>query len=332
MNLLKPARRILKVIMLLYLLKPSILQAQTDLDAIMMTKNNFCAGGMYGHSSWKDYWEGTFKRNNANLGTVSTNMFGVMGTYGVTNKLNVIFNVPYVQTHASAGTLHGQKGLQDFSLWVKWLPFERKIGKGTLSIYTLGGFSIPLTNYIADFLPLSIGLHSKTLSGRLMADYQVKKFFVTASATYTLRSDITIDRSSYYTTEEHLTNKVDMPDLFSFNFRTGYRSNRLIAEAVLSNMTTLGGFDIRKNDMPFPSNKMNATTVGANFKYNFKAVDGLSLTGGANYTIGGLNIAGKEIFQPRNVGQSTAFDVAVFYILDFSKKAKQSPKQSSKTN
>src|SRR5262249_9092359 len=155
-------------------------------------------------------------------------------------------------------------------------------GKGVFSVYLLGGGSLPLTNYIADYLPLSIGLHSKTLSGRLLVDFQVSNFFVTASGTYTGRSDINIDRNSYYTTSLHLTAKVDMPDMASFNFRTGYRSERWIVEGVVSQMNTLGGFDIRKNDMPFPSNKMNATMVGGHFKYNFPMVDGLSLIGGAD--------------------------------------------------
>ena len=104
-----------------------------------------------------------------------------------------------------------------------------------------------------------------------------------------------------------------------------YRSNLLIAEAVFSKMRTLGGFDIRRNDMPFVSNRMNATMLGINIKYNIKPVPGLSLVAGGNTTIKG-----------RNVGQATTFDGAIFYILDFSKKAtKSSPhssKQSSKTN
>jgi len=172
------------------------LHAQTDADAIMMVKKNFCVGGMYDYSSWKNYWEGTLKRNNQNLGTVSTQMVGIMGTYGISKKLNVLFGVPYVQTKASAGTLHGQKGLQDLSLWVKWMPFEKQVGNGTLSLFGIGGFSFPTTNYVADFLPLSIGLHSKNLTLRVMADYQLGNFFVTASGSYVVRSNIKIDRTS----------------------------------------------------------------------------------------------------------------------------------------
>ena len=287
--------------------------AQTDQDAIMMGKRNFCSGLMYSHDSWNNYWEGTYKRDNQNLGTVSTNSFAVMGNYGISNKLNVLFGLPYVKTKASEGVLHGQKGIQDFSLWVKWMPVEKEFKKGLFSIYLLGGLSTPVTNYIADFLPLSIGLKSKTLSARVMLDYQKQSFFVTGSATYTYRNNITIERTSYYTTELITSNEVEMPDVATLAFRSGYRSHRLIAEAVITSMKTLGGFDIRKNDMPFPSNRMNATTAGINFKYEIDKINGLALTGGANYTIAG-----------RNVGQSTNLNFGVFYVFDLKRKTSKS--------
>lgn len=295
------------------------LSAQTDADAIMMTKNNFCTGAMYNYSSWKNYREGTFKRDNANLGTVSTKMIGIMGNYGISDKLNVLFSIPYVQTKASAGTLHGLKGVQDLSLWIKWNPYEKKLGPGTLSLYGIAGYSFPVTNYVADYLPLSIGLRSKNLSIRVMTDYQVGDWFATASATYVYRSNITIDRNSYYTTEMHYTNEVEMPDAMQYNFRTGLRNDRFIAEAVLSNWTTQGGFDITKNNMPFPSNKMNMTAVGVNGKYNVKAVAGLSVIGGGNYTIAG-----------RNVGQRTSIYGGVFYVLDFNKKKRTTSEKNKK--
>ena len=173
------------------LVSVACLQAQTDADAIMMTKNNFCVGGMYSYSSWTNYWEGTLKRDNQNLGTVSTQMIGVMGNYGISKKLNLLFGIPYVQTKASAGTLHGQKGIQDLSLWVKWMPFEKEVGPGILSLYTIGGLSVPVTNYVADYLPLSIGLHSTNATLRAMVDYQVGSFFATLSGSYIIRSNIT---------------------------------------------------------------------------------------------------------------------------------------------
>ena len=289
--------------------------AQTDADAIMMGKQNFCVGAMYSHGSWKDYWEGTLKRENLNLGTVSTSAFSVMGNYGITNKLNVIFSVPYISTKASAGTMQGDNGLQDLSAWLKWMPLEKKMGKSVFALYGVGGFSTPLTGYSGDYLPFSIGLHSTNLAGRLIADIQHGDFFATASGTYVYRGNVTINRYAYYTTEMHYTNEVEMPDVASFQFRTGYRTMRWIVEGIVDNSNTLGGFDIRRNDMPFPSNKMNWTSVGANIKYTFKKMPGLSLIGGGNYVVNG-----------RNVGQSTQLYGGAFYILNFAKPLKDGAK------
>ena len=294
-------------------------KAQTDIDAIMMGKNAFCVGPVYGHSSWKNYWEGTLKRENLNLGTVSTQMFGLMGNYGLTRKLNLLFSAPYVKTKASAGTLHGMKGIQDLSLFVKWRPIQKKIGDGRISLFGIVGISFPLSNYTPDFLPLSIGLHSTTASGRIIADYQQGNLFVTSSATYVYRNNIKIDREAYYTTELYNTHEVEIPDGANFNFRAGFRNHRLIAEAVVNNWTTLGGFDITRNNMPFPSNRMNATTVGANFKYVVPSIPELSIVAGGNTTVAG-----------RNMGQATTIYGSFFYVLDLGRKTK-STNQPAKT-
>jgi len=151
-----------------------------------------------------------------------------------------------------------------------------------------------------------------------MLDYQVNTFFATTSGSYVFRDNINIDRTSYYTNQVHYTNEVEMPDGFNFNFRTGYRSSKLIAEAIVNSWTTLGGFDITRNNMPFPSNKMNATTIGGNVKYVVTPDQKLSLVGGANFTVAG-----------RNVGQTNTFYASAFYIIDFSRK--KTSNQSGKT-
>lgn len=304
----KNSNRVSVFVLLLLLCSFTTLHAQTDIDAIMMNKNQFCSGLIYTHSSWNEYWEGTLKRNNQNIGTISTQSVMYMANYGITDKLNVMIGAPYVWTKASAGTLHGLKGLQDISLFVKWKPISQTFGKNKLSFFLLGGFSTPLTNYVIDFLPLSIGLGSTNLTGRAMLDYQRGRFTVTGSAAYIRRSNVKLDRSSYFDTELRLTNEVQMPDAEQYQLRTGYRGKYLLAEAVLSNWTTKGGFDISRNNAPFPSNRMNATMIGASFKYTLPVHTNLSFLAGTNYTIAG-----------RNMGQATAFNVGAFYAFYFKK-------------
>ncbi len=303
---------VVAAMLLFAMILPRSLSAQTDIDALMMAKNAFCIGPMYSYSSWKNYWEGTLKRDNENLGTVSTKMVAIMGNYGISKKLNALFSVPYVKTKASAGTLQGMDGIQDLSLFLKWRPLQKEMGKGKLSVFGIAGVSIPLSDYTPDYLPLSIGLHSKTALGRLMVDYKLDMgLFATASATYLLRDNIDIDRESYYTTEMHNTHEVKMPDAANYNFRAGFRNRRWIAEAVVNIWNTLGGFDITRNNMPFPSNNMDATMVGANFKYVIPPLPQLQLVAGGNTTVAG-----------RNVGQARTVYGSIFYILDFSRKSK----------
>jgi hypothetical protein len=299
--------------------------AQTEIDGLMMEKNALCIGPMYGYSSWKNYWEGTLKRNNENLGTVSMSMFSVMGNYGINNKLNVLFAAPYIKTKASAGTMSGMKGIQDLSLWVKWKAYTVRVLGGRLSFIAIGGYSFPLSDYPADFLPLSIGLRSKSLSLRGMVDFQKGSWFGTASAAFIDRANIFIDRTAYYTTEMHYTNEVEMPDVATYNFRAGYRDRGLVAEAIFEMWNTLGGFDITRNNMPFPSNEMDASRVGFNFKYDMPFHRNLSLTGNVMTTV---DLKGLG-FENRNVGQSTGFNIGVFYVIDLSKKKKdnETPKK-----
>jgi hypothetical protein len=236
-------------------------------------------------------------------------MYSVVGNYGITNKLDVLFSVPYVTTNASAGTLKGQSGFQDLTLTLKWLAFQGQVGTGIFSVHAIVSGSIPLSNYEPDFLPVSIGLHSETAAIRALVNYQVGRFFIAAAGQYVQRGDITIDRNAYYTTQLINSNRVYMPNVNNFIFSTGFRSLRFNAEAIIEQSTTLGGFDIRKNDMPFPSNTMNMTTAGALFKYSFDAVSGLELTAGGNYVLKG-----------RNVGQATTLFGGVLYVFDFSNK------------
>jgi len=289
--------------------------AQTESDGILMENRNFCGGIMYSYNSFTDYWEGTFKRDNENLGTVSNSSFAVMGNIGLPQRLNIIFSLPYIKTKASAGTLTGMSGLQDLSVFAKWKFLEKNINNDNqFGMFLVAGGSTPVSNYVADYLPLSIGLRSTTISGRLLADYQWKNWFITASGNYIYRNNITIDRNSYYTDKMIYSDEVFMPNVFSTKTGLGYRKGDLILEGVFDTWRTLGGFDIRKNDMPFPSNEMHMTRVGLNLKIPIKPVSGLSVVANSFYTLDG-----------RNAGQSTSFTAGLFYVIIYKKDKSPTP-------
>lgn len=279
------------------------LSAQTESDALFMDKHNLCGGFVYGNSSWNHYWEGTFYRDNANIGSFKSNLVMAMANYGISKGLNVIASAAWIDNRVTAGTLIGQKGIQDLNLFLKKELWAKDIKGFSSSLVAVGGVSTPLTNYVVDFLPISIGMRSKTASLRLLADVQKGHWYGTASAMYTGRSNITIDRNSYYTTELIYSNKMFMPNVFSYNIRLGWRDGAdKYFELIADRMNTLGGFDIRKNDMPLPGNNMDAFRAGVNIKYPVPVLQGLSVMATGMQTLSG-----------RNMGKATTLMAGVVY-------------------
>ena len=102
------------------------LGAQSIDDSLMVPKKAFFTGFSYGHDRWSEYWEGTLKRENGNVGTLTSNSVTWMGNYGLFNRLNLIVMLPYVSTKASGGTLSPQDGLQDLTVAAKYRVFEAR--------------------------------------------------------------------------------------------------------------------------------------------------------------------------------------------------------------
>jgi hypothetical protein len=279
-------------------------------DALMMPKKDLGAGLFYSHDQWTKYWEGTLKRENGNIGTLSTQSATWMGAYGLTNKVTLIATVPYVWTKATGGTLHSMQGIQDLTVAAKYNFFAAEVGRNSFKLFGMFAFSTPLSNYSKDFLPLSIGLGSTNLSYRLTGHYAFdEKWFVTLSGAYTWRSNVYLDRPSYYTNGQlYYTDEVKMPNTLDGIARMGYHKGSLRTEVYYTVQRTLGGGDIRRQDMPFVSNQMNFMKVGASIMFVSPHLKYIALRAWGNYTLAG-----------RNVGQSTTLTLGAMYFIHFSK-------------
>ena len=285
-------------ILFVLLITSFFVKAQMPHDAIYMPKSTACLAVSYGSSSWKEYWENTLLRENFNIGTLTTQSVMPMIAAGITDKLNVLVGVPYVTTKASAGNLMGQKGIQDLSLWLKYKLVENKSG---LSLHGVGGLSTPVSNYVADFLPMSIGFKSKTAMARLIGNYQHKSgLYLTAHGSYTFRSKIRVDRDAYlYNGKMYNTDQVAIPNTIDAAFRLGYMKKAVQAEVFVERNACVDGDNIRRNDMPFPTNNMKMTMVGAYAKFQPKSI---GLNARINYVTDGLN-----------VGKSMGYSVGLLY-------------------
>jgi Putative MetA-pathway of phenol degradation len=285
---------------------PVLLQAQTLNDGIYMPKNNFCGGFLLMQDKFENYWEGTTQRNNLNMGTMTMKGIGAMANYGISDNLNIIASLPYFKTQASGGVMAGMSGFQDLTVALKY----KALKMNDLSANIIIGGTMPVTNYVAAY-PLAIGNQSKTAFGRAMLHYlNPKGFTATAQGTYMLRSNIKIDASNYYTDKNIFSNEVAIADVANFSFRTGYYTHRIAGEAYIEQTKTLGGFDIRRNDMMFPAaNKMIATRVGFTGFYRIKPLHDLQVVANVAYTLSG-----------RNVGQATSAALGFMMAFDWRKK------------
>lgn len=284
------------------------LQAQTITDGIMMPRRDLCTGFLYDRDQWTNYWEGTLERDNLNIGTLTTQSVTWVGNYGVTDRINLIGMVPYVWTEASAGTLRGQDGVQDLTLALKVIAFTAPLGPGSLKAIAVGSVAAPLSDYTPDFCPLSLGSASRRASGRLTLNYTSRGgLYLNGSGGYTWRDNVTLDRSTYYTDGQLVySDQVPMPDVYDYTFSIGFSKRRLQVPISFSKQVTRGGGDIRRQDMPFVSNRMNASRLDAAVLYYLPRLQNL-----------GLRLAGTRTLSGRNVGQSTTLQAGLLYIFHF---------------
>jgi hypothetical protein len=203
-----------------------------------------------------------------------------------------------VWTRASQGVLHGINGFQDLTLAAKWSVLEKPMTSyGTLRTIFIVAAGIPMSDYNPELLPLSIGLGSTRVSWRGTVHYQsTPGWYVTGSTAYTMRSKVQLDRPYFYTNDEFVMgDRVDMPNTFDYAGSAGYmRSNGFMTSVTFSQMKTLGGGDIRRQDMPFVSNRMNSFRAGGMVMYPIPKLESLA-----------VHFALAHTFDGRNVGEAT---------------------------
>lgn len=280
-------------------------RAQTPWDEVMMGKGEICAAFMYEHASWDWYWEGSYLRQNANIGTFTRQMAMPMVAMGLTNKVNIIASLPYVQTAASGGTQVGQSGIQDLSVSAKVNWLNKQLGPGRLLLLTNTHFSTPVGRYLSDYMPFSIGFGAPEVGMRGIAGYRLDNGLIfRTGVAYLWRGQTEIERNYYYQNGSVYSQFMTVPNALNIQGAIGYWAleNRLRIEATFATTNCLTGDDIRFYNRPQPTNKTEVTQVGGWLQYYIKADRGLGGLVYFNQTING-----------RNMGKATAIGLGLTY-------------------
>jgi len=283
---------------------PKTAAAQTPTDAIMMGNGQVCLAAIYSHETWDEYWEGTLLRNNGNIGTLTRQTIMPMVTLGIGERLNIIAALPWARTEASAGYIKGVSGLQDWGLWLKAKPLDVQAGSGSMTFHGAAGLTGPASNYLSDYAPFSLGLGCLDFSLRGILQYKLDSGpYLRGNLGYHLRGNSTIERDFYYTNYGVYSDEVDMPDALTYGVNLGtWLFNDIVkVEAVFDGLNTLGGHDIRRQDVGFPSNKMLFSRIGGSIQVYPGSF-------GFGFIVGAI-----QILTGRNVGKATVFSGGITY-------------------
>lgn len=267
--------------------------SQTSLDALMMPKGEICVAILYEDAKWDQYWEGTFLRNNANVGTFSRKSILPMVVAGISDKVNVIVSLPYVSTSATGGQMAGVDGIQDFGISLKAQVIERNFEKSKLMLFSNLSFSTPASNYLSDYLPFSLGFGARELGIRAIGQYELEKGpYLRASASYLHRGTTEAERNFYFQDGAFYTSIMDVPDAIHAQVALGswFLEKRLRIEASLTSLRCSSGDDIRVYNSPQPTNKVDFDRVEGFAQYYFKDIKGLGVIGYYNHLFSGRNM------------------------------------------
>jgi len=282
------------------------LYAQTPSDEILMKKYELCVAVAYDHGTWDKYWEGTYLRGNENIGTFTRQTIAPMIAAGITDKLNILIATPYVKTESTGGQLAGVDGFQDLSIALKYEIYKKALGKGNLSLLGTAAYATPMSNYLSDYLPYSIGLGTNEFTLRGILHYQLGMgMYVRAAGAYLWRGQTRAERDYYYNNGSYYTTWMDVPNAVNYNATIGswLFDYALRVEATYMVMNATSGDDIRAYNMPQPTNKMEMSSVGGFAQYYFKkGIKGLGVL--AYYS---------QVIDGRNMGKSTNIGVGATY-------------------
>jgi hypothetical protein len=283
---------------LAFLFCAGVIQAQTPLDAIMMKQRESCLALIYDHGSFDEYWEGTYLRKNETIATVTRTTIAPMIAIGLHDKLNFYVGVPYVRTESSepnGGLLHGAKGFQDLSLVLKYEILNKELGKGKLALLAAGGYATPITNYLSDYRPYSLGNGTNEWSVRGIVQYKLDMgLYVRMVGGHLFRGETKVERDYYYNNGSYYTPWMDVPNAWEYNAAIGMwlLDNSLKLEATYYAQSSTSGDDIRKYNAAQPTNKVNFDQLGFNAQYYIKPVKGLGVLAYYSQMLNGRN-AGK---------------------------------------
>ena len=290
----------------------SVVHAQTPFDAMMMKQKEICFALTYDYGKFDEYWEGTNLRENQTIAEVTRHTIAPMVAVGLHQKLNFYLSVPYIKTESSepnGGLLEGAKGFQDLGFALKYEILNMELGKGRLAALGAVGYATPLTNYLSDYRPYSIGNGANELNIRGIVQYKLDiGLYARVAGGHYFRGETRVERDYYYANGSYYTDWMDVPNAWELNGVIGWwlleGSLKLEGSYYMQNSTS--GDDIRKYNAAQPTNKVDFGQVIFSTQYFIKPLKGFSVL--AYYS---QMVSGRNIGKSTNIGGGLTYQFGI---------------------
>jgi len=272
------------------------LSGQTPSDAQMMPAREACLLLGYDQGTFDRYWEGSRLRGNETIATVDQSTILPMAAVGIINDLNFYLSLPYVRTESSepnGGYFSGARGFQDLGVAVKYRALRDSIGSGILQAFGTAGYSTPISNYLSDYRPYSIGFGAPEFSLRAISQYQWNNgLYLRGSLAHLWRGYTEAERDYYYNNGSYYSAWMDVPNAWSYEAVAGkwFFDYAFKVELAYTGLASTSGDDIRAYNAAQPTNKTKFNRIGFSAQYFIKAIKGLGVVAYHNRIVDGRNV------------------------------------------
>lgn len=233
---------------------------------------------------------------------VRVNSLNLYGTYGLTDKIDAIISLPYIQSRGKAdatvindlsannpteGYTNTRQGLQDLTALLKFKSYSVELGSSILDLLGVASVSTPLSNYETNTgygYIIAIGNHATKYTAAGVAHLKTSSgVFATGQVGYSLRTGA-------------------VPNALVGEAKLGYAGSKTYVEGFASFQESNGGTDISQDGFKgfFPSTRVNYIRLGIS-GYRPLA-KGIGVVLGASTYLAG-----------RNIGKATGYSAGISY-------------------
>lgn len=247
-----------------------------DLNGFQRAPGHGDVSVSYTSESYDSFWRGEEKVMNPGVGEVDTTSVSVFLAYGLTDRLTLFAELPYVDAEGDGTAGFFANDLSDLTALASYRVWGG--GESRHSLLCAAGIRTIASNYVAD-APVSVGDGTADWLARVVYQYRGERFYVSQQVGLDVRGG-------------------DAPDGIPLYTEAGLTWRRATFIAFYSQLVADGGTDIGDPGFTFPSNQEEWQRGG--LKAYVEVGDGF-----------GVSLSSFTTFDGRNTGDATGFSLGL---------------------